>query len=179
MHLLKNSQTLFALHLVYLLHLTRLIFLVSLCSGKYPASIQPVWKFPGSESTRSSSYCFSFTTQQAPKTDAILTDAFVEHENKQVLMTVMDEAGFQMVLLQMYAGSSHNAVTTASNTWISYVWDANCASWAVLAFSVKAACWEADESYWTVLVQSDRWTLQVNKEPVWLIQPSDGLEACL
>lgn len=91
-----------------------------------------------------------------PKINAILTDESVEHENNQVPMTVMNEAAFQMALLQMYAGTSHNAVTAASNTWISSVWDANCASWAVLAFSVEAACWEADESYWTVLVQSDR-----------------------
>lgn len=51
-----------------------------------------------------------------PKTDAILTDDFVEHENKQVPMTVMNEAAFQMALLQMYADTSHNAVTTASST---------------------------------------------------------------
>lgn len=31
-------------------------------------------------------------------------------------MTVRDEAGFRMVLLQMYAGTGRNAVTTASNT---------------------------------------------------------------
>jgi len=58
MHLFKNSQTLFALLLDWLLHLTGLVFMVSVCSGKYPASAQPVWKFPGSESTRSSGYCF-------------------------------------------------------------------------------------------------------------------------
>lgn len=51
-----------------------------------------------------------------PKINAILTDESVEHENNQVPMTVMNEAAFQMALLQMYAGTSHNAVTAASNT---------------------------------------------------------------
>lgn len=83
---------------------------------------------------------------------------------------------FQMILLQMYACTSHNAVTTVSNTWIIHVLDANCASWAVLAAAVKATCRAADESYWTVLVQSDRWTLQVSKEPVWSNSPLTGLK---